>query len=254
MLCKPLTLLPSFLTQVDDSTDVMKMYDQTVQSILDQKPNTIVVIQTDMGVHADGMNFVIPEDGIYCVGDVTFAADLELGRQMQMSLEQHDRKSNLIHETQLLTSLEVFLLKIQKNCPEMPTVLVVGSSLQSAEEHYKLGSLIRRAIDADTNSVAIVALGHLSSQLEEGSVFGYSRFGKEYNEEYLKYFTEGKLENFLYIDPFLLDEVAETLYKPSAMLLGLLGSLDNKVKVDVKEFEEEGVGYVVGSVGGERKD
>lgn len=248
MLSPTLYLFPAFLTQVSGSEPLALAYEKQVQELMTSSPQTLVIVQSDMGVFPDAMNFVSPKEGFYKAGEQTVAADLELGRQMQVSLEEHQRSSHLIEETELLTNLEYFLTRVSKYREQMPRILVLGPSLQSAEEHYKVGSLLRRAIDADTDKVAVVCLGHLSSQMDKDSDFGYSRFGKEYQEDFLRYFQPEKMENFLCIDPFLLDDVAESLYKPAAMLLGIASAIEQKVSIDLADFVVGGVGYAVGKI------
>lgn len=114
----------------------------------------------------------------------------------------------------------------------------------SFEELFVFGTAINDAIKETGRNVVIVASGDLSHKLSDDGPYGYNKYGKEFDELFIKLLKQGEFENIISIDEKLAEEAAQCGLRPFTILFGALK--DYKVKSQVLSYEGPfGVGYGV---------
>jgi aromatic ring-opening dioxygenase LigB subunit len=265
MLPSSIALLPhppEFLSCFDDLNDgnqsvkTREIYEEILKTILNDKPSTIVIIQSHGGIHPEGVSFHVPEGQQY---DADYTAygheeenfsvlfDQSLAHYMQKSLHEYGRNAHIIEQP--LLSLPALILADMCRQLEitLPRLVVLGVSLEGAQAHYEYGSLIARAIAADKDPIAIVLSGQLSHCLTKESVAGYVPIAKNFDIQIQKYLKDSAWEKLMNVDPFEIQEVGEDVYRPLMFGLGLLDALQQDTKWDASSYEaSHGIGYLCG--------
>lgn len=123
-------------------------------------------------------------------------------------------------------------------------IVRIGLSGLSALDHYRLGQAIRRAADALSRRVIILASGDLSHKLTKDGPYGYSPEGPVYDERITRAMASGDFLDFLAL-PHELNEAAAACGTGSFRIMA--GALDGLgVKPELLTYEGPfGVGYAV---------
>jgi AmmeMemoRadiSam system protein B len=124
------------------------------------------------------------------------------------------------------------------------SVVAIGYSFLSNQDHLKFGGCIRKAADALGRPVAIVASGDLSHRLKPDAPAGYNPEAYRFDEEVVRAFQENSPERIIDVDHDLRRMAGECGYR--SMLVGL-GAIQNlPTACEVLHYEAPfGVGYLV---------
>lgn len=260
ILPHPPEILSVFSQKVEkgSSQATKDAYAALVQEMIDQKPQTLVVVQSLGGIYPDGITFYAPSTGNYVADmsalghpEVTFevAFDAQLARQIQKSFHDYERREYVHDQPQLPLPVLILLDMMRQMNQQLPKVVVLGVSLEGADRHYEYGTLIARALNSDQEKSMVVGSGQLSHCLTKDSVAGYVKSAKSFDKKVLKYLEEGSFDQFLMIDPFLIQEVGEDLFRVLCCSLGILNQKERTLTWETKSYEApQGIGYLVGKL------
>ncbi len=124
------------------------------------------------------------------------------------------------------------------------SVVAIGYSFLSNEDHLKFGGSIRTAVDRLGRPVAIVASGDLSHRLKPEAPAGYNPAAYRFDEEIVKAFQENSPERIIDVDQDLRRMAGECGYRSMLVGLGAIQNLPTACKV--LHYEAPfGVGYLV---------
>jgi len=109
---------------------------------------------------------------------------------------------------------------------------------------YQFGKCIAKAIAKSQDNVVFIASGDLSHRLSPDGPYGYSHYGKEFDEIFINNISNMQVENLLSIDEDLCENAGECGLRAFAIMLGALDNVDVTSKVYSYEGPF-GVGYSV---------
>ncbi len=120
-------------------------------------------------------------------------------------------------------------------------------SLDSYQDLYQFGQVLRRAVDKRGASAAVIASGDLSHRLKPGAPAGFTPRGKEFDQRLVDLISEGKVEDILNMDQSLIEDAAECGLRPITIALGMFEKTG--FHPEVISYEGPfGVGYMVAAL------
>jgi AmmeMemoRadiSam system protein A/AmmeMemoRadiSam system protein B len=124
------------------------------------------------------------------------------------------------------------------------SLVALGYSFLSNEDHLRFGECIRRAVETFDRPVALVASGDLSHRLKPEAPAGYQPQAHLFDEEIVASLRDCQLERIVNIDQTLRKLAGECGYR--SMLVACGATLGLKPGCDVLHYEAPfGVGYMV---------
>jgi len=273
MKCNTVYVLPhppelfSFYKDSDTAKAAEKTvsaYDCILDEIKAEEPEVIVFIQSLGGIVPQGITIQTPQDDEYSADHTAFVFnksetkvpdpfqiefDKPLASQIQKSLSHFEKSTEIMELSQIPLSVLIFLDLYKHKIDSLPKIIVLGVSLEGPQRHYEYGSLIARALASDQENSVVVASGQLSHRLIKNSPGSYSPAAKDFDLDFMNYLEKGRLDQFMAIDPFVIDDVAEDLYKVMCTSLGVINALKDPYKFEKYSYEApQGVGYLVGKL------
>lgn len=123
------------------------------------------------------------------------------------------------------------------------TLVRIGLSEKSKDDHVRLGRLIRRLLDQTVEPSVFIASGDLSHYLKSEGPYGYREEGQVFDDEIVDIVQSKRLERLLDIPSELIDRAGQCGYPSLLILHGVLG--DDLVDADMLAYENTfGVGYL----------
>ncbi len=114
-------------------------------------------------------------------------------------------------------------------------------------KHFEYGQALKETIDQTEKRVAVIASGDLSHRLKKDGPYGFDPAGPKFDYELVELLREKNMEKIVQMDPELVDESGECVYRSIVTLLGLLGDTD--FTPEVLSYEGPwGVGYLVANM------
>jgi len=124
------------------------------------------------------------------------------------------------------------------------SLVALGYSFLTNEDHLRFGSCIRRAVETTNRAVAFVASGDLSHRLKPEAPAGYQPQAHLFDEEVVASLRDGQPERIVNINPDLRKLAGECGYRSLLVAVGATRGLD--ADCDVLCYEAPfGVGYMV---------
>ena len=124
------------------------------------------------------------------------------------------------------------------------SVVALGYTFLSNEDHLSFGSCIKRAIDITERRVAFVASGDLSHRLKPSAPAGYNPDAHLFDEEVVACLKEGEPSRIAAIDQDLRRMAGECGYRSMLVALGTVWETERDC--EVLHYEAPfGVGYLV---------
>lgn len=124
------------------------------------------------------------------------------------------------------------------------SLVALGYSFLSNEDHLRFGQCIRRAIESFNRPVALVASGDLSHRLKPDAPAGYQPQAHLFDEEIVASLRDCQPERIVRIDQTLRKLAGECGYR--SMLVACGATRELKSNCDVLHYEAPfGVGYMV---------
>lgn len=123
-------------------------------------------------------------------------------------------------------------------------IIRVGLSALPLPDQYRMGQLIRCAVDSLDRRAVYVASGDLSHKMKKDGPYGFAKEGPEYDDRVMKDCGNGEFGALLDYDEAFCEKAAECGHRSFVMMAGAMDGL----KVNAKKLSHEatfGVGYGV---------
>lgn len=141
-------------------------------------------------------------------------------------------------------------LYLQRKCIDNCSLVSVGISNLSVEDHYAFGQAILEAVRSSEKKVALIASGELSHRLEgtiENTPLGISQRGKEFDETIVDAFQKNDPLKVLSINQSLRDSAGECGLDAFHILLGTLDEYE--IDCTVHSYEAPfGIGLMTATI------
>lgn len=132
-------------------------------------------------------------------------------------------------------------------------IVHISISYLSMEELYRFGMCIRKAVEESDEEVVFVASGDLSHKLTNDGPYGFSEFGKQFDELIVNSIKDNDVRRLLSIDEDLCESAAQCGLRAFVMMYGALDGYD--ITPEVYSYEGPfGVGYAIAKIGVGRED
>ena len=224
-------------------------YLEVAKEIGELNPDTIVISSPHAPLYSDC--FFMPEESIlegsfmrFGAGSVSFKEEVDtdlideienISNNINFPAYKMEMKNGLDHGTMVpLYFIRKYLSKFK--------IVVIGLSDISLDANYKMGTIIKKAIDNLDRRVVYVASGDLSHKLQEYGPYGFVKEGPIYDEKIIDVMKDAKFEELLKFDEDLLVKAAECGHRSFIMMSGALEG----VKVKPRFYSHQditGVGY-----------
>jgi AmmeMemoRadiSam system protein A/AmmeMemoRadiSam system protein B len=198
------------------------------------------VAYQDEQLYGDFANFRAPETKVEARLDEEMLSAISLAASEQGFEVVGIRGYDLDHGT------AVPLYFLQRN-GWRGSVVALGYSFLSNEDHLQFGSCIKRAADAAGRAVAFVASGDLSHRLKPEAPAGYYPQAYLFDQEVVESIRAAQPERIINIDPDLRKMAGECGYRSMLVALGVTQSA--RQDHEVLHYEAPfGVGYMVAQI------
>jgi len=226
------------------------------------KPDTIVIITPHGTLFRDAMTIASDEKLAGSLSrfgapgvKLTFDNDLEL---VDKIMEQADKKGTycipMNEDVKKTYKLEpgldhgtiVPLYFVNKKYNNFKLVHITYSLLPR-DQHYKLGTAIKDAVEQLERKVVVIASGDLSHRLTKDAPAGFSPQGKEFDKKYIELIAAGEIRKLLSMPAEFLESAGECAYNSTVVLMGCLDGCS--VKGEILSYEGPfGVGYCIAEI------
>ena len=188
-------------------------------------------------MHADFANFRAP--GV----TVDVQLDDELLNEICRTAAEHDLATLRIKGHDLDHGTSVPLYFLQRN-GWIGTVVALGYTFRSNEDHLRFGNCIRQAVDKLGRPVAFIASGDLSHRLKPEAPAGYNPQAHRFDEEVVDAIQSCATSRIVELDPELRRMAGECGYRSMLVALGVAQGLEPTCEV-ISYEAPFGVGYLV---------
>lgn len=121
-------------------------------------------------------------------------------------------------------------------------IVIVGLSSLPLVDNYKMGTLIKQAVENINRRVVYVASGDLSHKLQTYGPYGFAEEGPIYDKEIMDVCSKGDFSKLLTFDEHFLDKAAECGHRSFTIMAGALDGQDIK-STYLSHEDVTGVGY-----------
>ncbi|MBQ7469389.1 MAG: AmmeMemoRadiSam system protein A [Pseudobutyrivibrio sp.] len=125
-------------------------------------------------------------------------------------------------------------------------IIRIGLSGLGLLDHYRLGEMIKQAVDEVGRKVVFVASGDLSHKLQEHGPYGFAPEGPKYDDRIMDVARRAAFEEMFEFKEDFCEKAAECGHRSFVIMAGVLDG----VAVDAKVFSHQdvtGVGYGIAS-------
>src|ERR1051325_5990391 len=195
------------------------------------------VAYNDAHLYGDFANFRAPETSVEA------PLDRELLEAIRKAAAEQSYEVVSIEGYNLDHGTAVPLYFLQRN-GWGGSVVALGYTFLSNEDHLSFGSCIKRAVDTTERRVAFVASGDLSHRLKPSAPAGYNPDAHLFDEEVVACLKEGEPSRIAAIDQDLRRMAGECGYRSMLVALGTVWETERDC--EVLHYEAPfGVGYLV---------
>ena len=228
----------------------LESYQQIAREIADISPETIIISSPHTKLYNNYfhlMDSISLEGSFRSFGaaEVTFNElnDMELLGKIDEIAKRYDFPTGILNDNinELDHGTMVPLYFINKYLGDYK-IIVIGISGLSYPEHYKMGKIIKEAIEELDRDVVYIASGDLSHVLQEDGPYGFLEEGPIYDKQIIDVMSKGDFGKLLEFDPHFVDKAAVCGHPSFLMMAGVLDGLDVKSKFYSHE-DVTGVGY-----------
>ncbi len=228
----------------------IKSYEQVAKEIAELEPETIIISSPHATMYADYFHI---SPGKYAEGsfagfrapEVTFDEeyDTELVNEIENVAESSgfpagtmgERDPGLDHGVMVPL---YFIRKEYSNCK----IVRVGLSGLPLTEHYRLGQIIKKAVEKTGRKAVYVASGDLSHKLQKYGPYGFAPEGPEYDSRIMDVCGRAAFGEMFDFDESFCEKAAECGHRSFVIMAGVLDGVSVKTKVFSHE-DVTGVGY-----------
>ena len=228
--------------------DTIESYEEIAKEIAEINPETIIISSPHTLIYNDYFHL--------STGD-TIEGDLNMFRAPSISFKE-EIDTELVEEIERIAALEEFpagrtketildhgtivpLYFIRKYLPKCK-IIVIGYSGLPLIANYRMGMIIKEAINNLNRSVVYIASGDLSHKLQEDGPYGFIEEGPIYDQRIMDVCFNKRFNELLEFKESFLEKAAECGHRSFTIMAGVLDSLD----IESKYYSHEditGVGY-----------
>ena len=235
------------IAQVVDSIDAMA---ELTRRLIESGAESVILISPHAPLEADSF---VAYEGPEVYADFThfrapgFRFTAAVDEQLLAAIKQTAAAKNyyvsMLEENELDHGIAVPLYFLLQN-GWRGTVVTLGYSFLSNEDHLRFGSCIRNAVEQVGRPVAFIASGDLSHRLKPQAPAGYNPDAHFFDEEVVAALRSNEPEKIVQIDYNLRRLAGECGYR--SMLVAIGASSDLPLSCEVLSYEAPfGVGYLV---------
>ena len=232
----------------------IEAYESVAAEIAKIKPETIIITSPHSIMYSDYFH-ISPGAGAdgdfkrFGAKEVAFSEyyDEELRDRICQLADEKDFPAGTMgeREPELDHGTMVPLWFIRKHYKE-GKIIRIGLSGCGLLEHYRLGEIIKQAVEDCNRNVVFVASGDLSHKLKEYGPYGYAKEGPEYDEKIMDVAKRAAFGEMLEFSEELCDKAAECGHRSFVIMAGALDGQSVIAKVYSHE-DVTGVGYGIAS-------
>jgi AmmeMemoRadiSam system protein A/AmmeMemoRadiSam system protein B len=223
-------------------------YNEIAKEIADINPETIIITSPHTRLYNDAF-YLLPNKTIkgdlskFGAGSVSFEEenDLELLDEIEKVCNEEEVSCARKIEMDLDHGSMVPLYFIRKYLPKCK-IIVIGFSYLSLVDNYKMGEVIKKAVNNLNRKVVFVASGDLSHKLKEYGPYGFDSDGPIYDEKICNTMKNANFNELLEYEENFLDKAAECGHRSFTIMAGALDSL-NVEPIFLSHEDVTGVGY-----------
>lgn len=233
--------------QIEETT---KAYERVADEIAQLEPDTIVITSPHSIMYADYFH-ISPGSGAsgsfagFRAPGVRFDEryDEELVSRICALADEEDFPAGTMGERDsALDHGTMVPLWFIRNKYKGGKIIRIGLSGLPLIDHYRLGMIIRSAVEALDRRVVFVASGDLSHKLQEYGPYGYVPEGPEYDERIMDVMGRGAFGELLDFDSSFCDKAAECGHRSFVIMAGALDGLSVRAE-RLSHQDVTGVGY-----------
>ena len=228
--------------------DTIESYEEIAKEIAEINPETIIISSPHTLIYHDYFHL--------STGD-TIEGSLSMFNAPNISYKE-EIDTELVDEIERIASLEEFpagrtketvldhasivpLYFIRKYLPKCK-IVIVGYSGLSLIANYRMGMIIKEAINNLNRSVVYVASGDLSHKLQEDGPYGFIEEGPIYDQRIMDVCFNKRFNELLEFKENFLEKASECGHRSFTIMAGVLDSTDIESKFYSHE-DVTGVGY-----------
>ena len=233
--------------QIKDTTEA---YEQVAAEIAALAPETIIITSPHSVMYADYFH-ISPGSGAkgsfadFRAGDVRFSEtyEEELGDRISLLATESEFPAGSLgeREKKLDHGTMVPLWFIRQKYDGFRIVRIGLSGLPLAD-HYRLGQMIRKAVDETGRRVVLVASGDLSHKLQEYGPYGFAPEGPAYDERIMDVCSRASFGEMLEFDETFCENAAECGHRSFVIMAGALDGMAVEAH-RLSHQDVTGVGY-----------
>ena len=230
--------------------DTTKAYEQVADEIAALEPDTIIVTTPHSILYADYFH-ISPGKGAkgsfanFGAGQVAFEAqyDQELVKEICRLADLQDFPAGTLGERDksLDHATMVPLWFIEQKYRDFNLVRI-GLSGLPLTDHYRLGQMIREAVDHLGKRAVIVASGDLSHKLQEYGPYGFAKEGPEYDARIMDVCGRAAFGELFDFSESFCDSAAECGHRSFVIMAGAFDGVDVRANALCHQ-DVTGVGY-----------
>lgn len=213
-------------------------------------PETIIIISPHTKIYSDFF-YIAPNDilkgdfGLFNASNISFEEknDISLIEEIEKLSEKYNFPCKRVKETDLDHGTMIPLYFIRKYLSNYK-IIVMGYSYLPLHENYRLGEIIKEAVDKSGKKVVVVASGDLSHKLQDYGPYGFTEEGPIYDQKICSIMKNADFKELLKFDEDFLEKAAECGHRSFTIMAGVLDGID----VDSEFLSHEditGVGYAL---------
>jgi AmmeMemoRadiSam system protein A len=236
------------LQEVSSTVEAMQSLGKKTKEI---NPKTIIIVSPHCELYFNYFG-IVTQDRIvgsfseFGAPDVKF--NLEIDNVASQKIIEEAQRSALpireIEDIYLDHGAMVPLYYILKELDYKPKLVLLSFSLLPLEKVFSFGKAIDRALKED---MLFIASGDMSHRLLPGAPAGYDPMGKIFDQAVVEILKSGDLNEFLNLDPDLIERAGECGLRSIVILAGIMD--EKKIRTNFLSYEGPfGVGYLVGEV------
>lgn len=244
--------------QIEKTT---RAYEQVTDEIAVLKPETIIITSPHTVMYADYFH-ISPGSGAtgsfanFRASKVRFAEDYdeELTAQIECLADACDFPAGTLGERDAAldhgTMVPLWFIRQKYSGGK---IVRIGLSGLPLTDHYRLGQIIRQAVDELGRDVVFVASGDLSHKLQDYGPYGFAKEGPQYDDRIMDVCGRAAFGELFAFDENFCEKAAECGHRSFVIMAG---ALDGMVVRATRLSHEDvtGVGYGICTFYPEEKD
>lgn len=239
----------------------IRAYEQVADEIAALQPETIIITSPHTTMYMDYFHISPGEEAsgsfaAFRASSVRFDEryDEELTAQIECLAEANDLSAGTLGEREpaLDHGTMVPLWFIRQKYTDFKIVRI-GLSGLPLTEHYRLGQLIRQAIEDLDRKAVFVASGDLSHKLQDYGPYGFAKEGPQYDERIMDVCSRAAFDELFDFSDSFCEKAAECGHRSFTIMAGALDGYAVKA-TPLSHEDVTGVGYGICTFYPQEKD